>query len=181
MICRAAHIFASSSFLNIYLFDWLGLSCGLWILSCGMQTPSCGMWDLVSWPRIKPGHWERGVLVTGLPGKSHLCFLRLQRVCVLRCSVVLDSLQTPWTVAHQALLSIRFSRKKYWIGLLFPPPGDLPDPGIEPLAGRFFITEPPGNPKAIAQLFKKSPLVLERLPGFFIIISFFTIHFTHIT
>ena len=39
---------------------------------------------------------------------------------------------TPWTVAHQALLSMGFSRQEYWSGLPFPPPGDLPDPGIEP-------------------------------------------------
>ena len=53
----------------------------------------------------------------------------------------------PWTVAHQAPLTIGFSRHEYWNGLLLPPPGDLPDPGIEPasltspaLAGRFFTT-----------------------------------------
>jgi len=39
---------------------------------------------------------------------------------------------TPWTVAHQALLSMGFFRQEYWSGLLFPPPGDLPDPGIKP-------------------------------------------------
>ena len=39
---------------------------------------------------------------------------------------------TPWTVAHQALLSMGFSRQEYWSGLPFPPPGDLPDPGFEP-------------------------------------------------
>ena len=38
---------------------------------------------------------------------------------------------TPWTVAHQALLSMGFSRQEYWSGLPFLPPGDLPDPGIE--------------------------------------------------
>ena len=57
---------------------------------------------------------------------------------------------TPWTVAHQAPLSTEFSRQEYWSGLLFPSPGDLTDPGIEPessaLAGRFFTTEPPGKP-----------------------------------
>ena len=37
-----------------------------------------------------------------------------------------------WTVAHQAPLSMEFSRQEYWSGLLFPTPGDLPDPGIEP-------------------------------------------------
>ena len=39
---------------------------------------------------------------------------------------------TPWTVAYQASLSVGFSRQEYWSGLLFPSPGDLPDPGIEP-------------------------------------------------
>ena len=39
---------------------------------------------------------------------------------------------TPWTVAHHAPLSMEFSRQEYWSGLLFPSPGDLPDPGIEP-------------------------------------------------
>ena len=39
---------------------------------------------------------------------------------------------TPWTVAHQAPLSMEFSRQQYWSGLPFPPLGDLPDSGIEP-------------------------------------------------
>ena len=39
---------------------------------------------------------------------------------------------TPWTVAYQAPPSVGFSRPEYWSGLLFPSPGDLPDPGIEP-------------------------------------------------
>ena len=54
---------------------------------------------------------------------------------------------TPWTVAHQAPLSMGFLRQEYWSGWKFPPPGDLPDPGIEPLslmspalAGGFFTT-----------------------------------------
>ena len=38
---------------------------------------------------------------------------------------------TPWTVAYQASLSMRFSRQEYWSGLPFPSPGDLPDPGVE--------------------------------------------------
>ena len=58
--------------------------------------------------------------------------------------------ETPWTVAHQAPLSMKFSRKKYWSGLPFPPPRDLPDPEIESaspvsptLEGRLFTLEPP--------------------------------------
>ena len=39
---------------------------------------------------------------------------------------------TPWTVAHQAPLSMGFSRQEYWSGLPFSSPGDLPNPGIEP-------------------------------------------------
>ena len=42
------------------------------------------------------------------------------------------TLATPWTVDHQAPLSMNFSRQGYWSGLPFPFPGDLPDPGIEP-------------------------------------------------
>ena len=57
---------------------------------------------------------------------------------------------TPRTIARQAPLSMGFSRPEFWSGLPFPPPGDLPDPGIEPaspaLAGRFFTTAPPGKP-----------------------------------
>ena len=45
-------------------------------------------------------------------------------------SVVSDSV-TPWTVARQAPLSMGFSRQEYWSGLPCPPPGNLPNPGIE--------------------------------------------------
>ena len=38
---------------------------------------------------------------------------------------------TLWTVARQTPLSMGFSRQEYWNGLPFPPPGDLPEPGIE--------------------------------------------------
>ena len=60
-----------------------------------------------------------------------------------------DSLVIPGTVAHQDPLSMGFPRQKYWSELLFPSPGDLPNPGTEPaspvLAGGFFTTEPPGK------------------------------------
>ena len=47
---------------------------------------------------------------------------------------------TPWTVTHQAPLFMGFPRQEYWIGLPFPSPGDLPEPGIKPrIAGRFFM------------------------------------------
>ena len=52
-------------------------------------------------------------------------------------------------IFHQASLSMGFSRQEYWSGLPFPPPGNLPDPGIEPvspaLAGMFFTTKASGK------------------------------------
>ena len=75
---------------------------------------------------------------------------------------------TPWTVTHQALLSMGFSRQEYWGGLPFPPPGHLPDSGIKPvssaspaLAGAFFTPEPPEKPRG----FEYSPEVLGTLQG----------------
>ena len=57
---------------------------------------------------------------------------------------------TPWTVTHQAPLSMGFSRQEYWSGVSFPSPGDLPDPGIEPrspaLQADALTSEPPGKP-----------------------------------
>ena len=56
---------------------------------------------------------------------------------------------TPWAVASQAPPSMGFSRQKYWSGLPCPPPGDLPNPGIEPtlpaLQADSLPTEPPGK------------------------------------
>ena len=52
---------------------------------------------------------------------------------------------TSWPVVRQTPLSVEFSRQIYWNGLPFPTPGDLPDPGIKPVAGRSFTTVPPGK------------------------------------
>ena len=63
--------------------------------------------------------------------------------CVCTCAQLLSHVQffaALWTVAHQAPLSMGLSSQEYWSGLPFPPPGDLPEPGIKPmspaLAGR---------------------------------------------
>ena len=61
---------------------------------------------------------------------------------------------TPWTVDHQAPQSMGFSMQEYWNGLSCPPPGDLPDPEIEPeslmslalTSGFFKPTKPSGKP-----------------------------------
>ena len=81
--------------------------------------------------------------VQGLP--------REQCACLAAQSCL--TLQTPQTVAHQAPLSMEFSRKEYWSVLPFPPPGDIPDSRIKPsslaslaLTGSFFTTVTPGKP-----------------------------------
>ena len=72
--------------------------------------------------------------------------------CVyVSCSVMSDSFAIPCTIAHQAPLSMEFSKQEYWSGLPLPSPGDLPDPGIEPgfptLQADFFLpSELPGKP-----------------------------------
>ena len=86
---------------------------------------------------------------------GHICvgvflgslFCLLIYVCCVSCSVMSDS-ATPWAVAHQDPLCVRFPRQEYWNGLPFPPLGDLPDPGIKPrspvLQADSLPFEPPG-------------------------------------
>ena len=71
----------------------------------------------------------------------------VQHACVLNHFSCVQFFMTLWTIAHQAPLSMGFSRREQWSGLPFPTPGDLPDPGIEPvslmspaLAGGLFTT-----------------------------------------
>ena len=70
-------------------------------------------------------------------------------VCVESLSRV-QLFVSPWTVAHQAPLSMGFSRQEYWSGLPGPPPGDLPNPGIDPrspaLQADYLPSEPGGKP-----------------------------------
>ena len=57
--------------------------------------------------------------------------LYIMRYCCFVTKLHL-TLVPPWTVTHKAPLSMGIPRQDYWNGLLFPSPGDLPDPGIEP-------------------------------------------------
>ena len=72
----------------------------------------------------------------------------------LCCALSLSRVQlfsTPWTVTHQAPLSLGFSRQEHWSGLPFPSPGDLPKPGMQPrspaLQADFLPSELPQKPK----------------------------------
>ena len=92
------------------------------------------------------------------------------------CLVMSESV-APWTVAHQAPLSMEFSRQEYWSGLPIPIPGDLPDPGTESaslaspaLAGGFFTTEPleksQSNPAATAaKSLQSCPTLCDPIDG----------------
>ena len=77
-----------------------------------------------------------------------------------------------WTVAYQASLSMGFSRQEYWSGLPFPSPGDLPDPGIEPMSPAlqadalpsdpFFTSEPPGMLPLVVRI--RQSMHLRKIP-----------------
>ena len=71
-------------------------------------------------------------------------------VCVCWSLGYVQLFVTPWTVAHQAPLSMEFSRQEYWSWLPFLSPGDLPNPGITPgspaLQADSVSSEPPGKP-----------------------------------
>ena len=64
-------------------------------------------------------------------GRAFVLFCHLTPRRAWHCSVMSKSFASPWTTAHQAPLSMELSRKEYWSGLPCPPPGALPNPGIE--------------------------------------------------
>ena len=76
---------------------------------------------------------------------------------------------TPWTVARQAPLSGGFSRQEYWSGLPFPPPGDLPDPRIEPespiLAADSLLLSHQGSAESVSSRCEKQMVLSQCLVG----------------
>ena len=114
------------------------------VILCGKPLPCC-----------LPSNSSRTVAETS---QQVLTLLPLHSITSL-CAWVVSHFSsiwlsaTPWTIAQQAPLSMRFSRQEYWSELPFPSPRDLPPSGIEPvslmspaLAGGSFTTEPPGKP-----------------------------------
>ena len=110
---------------------------------------------------ITPGEgnfFSSGPVVVALSfsGTLEFCGKKINAQVIAAAVYLLSHVQlfvTLWTVAHQAPLSMGFSRQGCWSRLPFPSPGDLPDPGIETtfpvspaLSSRFFMTEPPGKP-----------------------------------
>ena len=91
-----------------------------------------------------------------------VCVWSLNQLCMSLCDLV--------TLASQAPLSMEFSRQKYWSGLPFPTPKDLPEPGIEPasfvspaLAGRFYSTVPTGKPLLAPKCLLKTDSTRDRI------------------
>ena len=97
-------------------------------------------------------------------------------MCICMCMHAQSCLTLCDPMACQAPLSMEFSRQEYWIGFLFPSPGDGPHPGVEPmsvaspaLAGGFFTIAPPGKPVRYSSgrgRKKKDDLNRSRLPLF---------------
>ena len=114
------------------------------------------MWDL-SGPGKKPVSpaWAEEFLATGPQGSPSLtswCYCTWQYISSEKVKVSVTCVwlfTTPWVVANQDPRSVEFSRQEYGIGLPFPTPGDLPNPGIEPrspaLQADSLPTEPPGK------------------------------------
>ena len=73
-------------------------------------------------------HWQADSFSTEPPRKPQ----RMECACVLSCFSCVQLFVTQWTIAHQAPLSLGFSRQEYWSGLPCPPPGDLPNQGSNP-------------------------------------------------
>ena len=106
----------------------------------------------------KPAGWEDGGPVSQrniLPrfGCQFLLLYKEGEGCVCVCQSLshLQLFVAPWTVTHQTLPSMEFSRQEYWSEQPFPSPGDLPDPGIEPVSPALqagsLPSEPPGKPQ----------------------------------
>ena len=108
-------------------------------MSSGVLWFPLSMWMIPGW---LPLSW---VLSQVEFGTVSLHPERRKHACMLSCFSCIRLFATQWTVTYQAPLSTGFSRQEYWSGLPFPPPGNLPNRGIEPaspvspaLAGRFF-------------------------------------------
>ena len=95
---------------------------------------ACG--TLVAQPGIEPTplQWKCWVLTSAPPAKSTPWDLEPSFIGGGGALIAKScpTLETPWTVACQALPAMGFSRQEYWSGLPFPSPGTLPNPGIEP-------------------------------------------------
>ena len=120
------------------------------------SSPPCCLWfspSILQYPKVNPSggwlylSWSASTLILSSFHVSSPMPWTYISCAVLSSYSYVWFFVTPWTVAHQAPLSIWFSREEYWSGLPCPPPGNLPDPGINSkslmspaLPGRFFTS-----------------------------------------
>ena len=120
-----------------------GSPCGHLSSTVGFEALPWAAWTSVpitswvslccSFPVPAPNHsCPCQCLLTAFPQPPRSCSGSSLHACVLSRFSRVQLCKTQWTVAHQAPLSMGFSRQEYWSGLPCPPPGDLSDPGIEP-------------------------------------------------
>ena len=96
--------------------------------------------------------------------------------CTMLCCSVVPDFVTPWTVAHQAPLSMGFSRQEYWSGLPCPPSGDLPNPGIESRSPYcrwilYYLNHQGGTPFIILSYIVTDPFYFLYFTGFWIVLK----------
>ena len=102
-----------------------------WNMNCNHCIEALGIWEEMA----KDSTLLRkdiNININHHKCESSYCFEWAIVLLLLSCSVMSDSFVTPWTVSHQAPLSMGFPRQEYRSGLPFPSPGDLPDPGTKP-------------------------------------------------
>ena len=127
--------FKKKNYLFIWLHQVLAEACGIFSAVCELSHPvACGILVPDQESTLRPLHWKS-------ESESEVAQSGPTLFDPINC------------VAHQAPLSMEFSRKEYWSGLPFPSPGDLPDPGIKPgsvaLWADSLPSEPPGKPEAL--------------------------------
>ena len=110
-----------------------------------------GNWNIVFVPERSCLFHQQEVRLRGIGLiQLGLCFVAFKLKVKVKLFSCVWLFETPWTVAHQALPSMGFSRQEYWGGLPFPSPGHLPNPGIEPrspaLRADALTSEPLGKP-----------------------------------
>ena len=133
MVLVYALLFLISS--RLYQSFWLGLSTLFFLLlphhshvliissARHLSVPPCSLY----YPNIQGfGILTHPALLAVSSTVSH----HIQCAYMLSHFSCIRLFMTPWTLAHQALLSMGFSRQEYWSGLPWPPPGNLPDPEI---------------------------------------------------
>ena len=161
---RQKKIGLEAQMLKLFLYKRTSISFPLiqWFSTCGLWTSSInGIWNLVrnSCPPLNPDLlnqklWGLAICCNN-PFKWSWCMLKLENhsfnpyVCILSHFNHVLTLCILWTVGHQALLSMGFSRQEYWSVLPCPPLRDLLNPGIELVSPALqvdsLLTEPPGS------------------------------------